>query len=93
MTGSKPRIRFSVIGLNHAHIYGQVRAVLEGGGELVQFYAAEPELIAPFAAFFPKAKLARSEDEILEDDSIQLILSASIPERRAALGVEVMNAI
>jgi hypothetical protein len=29
----KPRIKFSVIGLNHGHIYGHMRAVI-GGGEL-----------------------------------------------------------
>ncbi len=31
---SQPRIRFSVIGLNHNHIHGQVEAVRRGGGEL-----------------------------------------------------------
>lgn len=87
----KPQIRFSVIGLNHGHIYGQVRAVLSGGGELVQFYAKEPELVAPFAAAFPQAQLAHSEDEILADDSIQLIVSAAIPNERAPLGLKVMR--
>ncbi|MEZ4698680.1 MAG: twin-arginine translocation signal domain-containing protein, partial [Rhodothermales bacterium] len=45
---SRDRIRFAVIGLNHGHIYGQTDAVMTGGGELVSFYATEPELIAPF---------------------------------------------
>jgi Ni,Fe-hydrogenase I small subunit len=61
----KSRIRFSVIGLNHGHITGQTRAVLRGGGELVSFYAKEPDLIAGFQRQFPQAKLARSEQEIL----------------------------
>lgn len=92
MTGqAEPRIRFSVVGLNHAHIYAQVRAVIGGGGELVQFYAGEPELVAAFAASFPQAKLARHQDEILDDDSIQLVVSAAIPNERAPLGVEVMR--
>ena len=34
---SEPRIRFSVIGINHAHIYSQVDAVTRGGGQLVSF--------------------------------------------------------
>src|SRR5436190_16508576 len=87
----KPRIKFSVIGLNHGHINGQTRAVLRGGGELVSFYAKEPDLAAAFAKEFPQAKLARSEKEILEDKSIQLIVSASIPNERAPLGIEVMR--
>jgi predicted dehydrogenase len=88
---NKPRIRFAAIGLNHGHINGQVNAVLRGGGELVSFYAREPELIAKFRKDFPQAQLARSEKEILEDRSIQLIVSAAIPSERAPLGIEVMR--
>jgi predicted dehydrogenase len=88
---SSPKIRFAAIGLNHAHIYSQVGAVLRGGGELVSFYAKEPDLAAEFAKRYPQAKLAGSEKEVLEDGSIQLILSASIPEDRAPLGIEVMR--
>ncbi len=86
---NKPRIRFSVIGLNHGHIYGQTRAVI--GGELVSFYAREPELASSFSKQFPQARLARGEKEILEDRSIQLIVSASIPNERAPLGLAVMR--
>jgi predicted dehydrogenase len=88
---NKPLIRFSVIGLNHAHIYAQVNAVVGGGGELTRFYAAESELVSAFSAAFPQARLARHQDEILEDDSIQLVLSAAIPNERAPLGVKVMR--
>ncbi|MFN0111615.1 MAG: Gfo/Idh/MocA family protein [Blastocatellia bacterium] len=88
---SKARIRFSVIGLNHGHINSQTEAVLRGGGELVSFFAKEPNLAADFAKRFPQAKLARSEKEILEDKTIQLIVSASIPVDRAPLGIEVMR--
>ena len=84
-------IRFAAIGLNHGHINGQVETVIRGGGELVSFYAKEPELIAAFSKRFPQAKLARSEKEILEDKSIQLVVSASIPVERAPLGIRVMQ--
>src|SRR5262245_2019718 len=87
----KPRIKFSVIGLNHGHIYGQTRAVIGGGGELVSFFAKEPDLAAAFSKEFPQAKLAREEKEILEDRSIRLVVSASIPNERARLGVEAMR--
>ena len=85
------RIRFAAIGLNHGHIYGQVEAVQRGGGELVSFFAKEPELVAAFQRRYPNAKLARSESEILEDRSIQLVLSAAIPNERAPLGIRVMR--
>ncbi|WP_080058813.1 Gfo/Idh/MocA family protein [Spirosoma aerolatum] len=86
------RIRFSVIGMNHGHIYGQVGAVQRGGGELVSFYAKEPDLAAEFAKRFPQAKQAKSEAEILEDKSIQLVLTSAIANERAPLGIRVMKA-
>ena len=85
------RIKFAVIGLNHGHIYGQTEAVLRGGGELVSFYAPEADLAAAFAKRYPQAKQARSEKEILDNKSIQLVVSASIPNERAPLGVRVMQ--
>jgi predicted dehydrogenase len=84
-------IRFSAIGLNHGHIYGQVETVIRGGGELVSFFAKEPDLIAAFSKRYPQAKLARSEQEILDDKSIQLVVSAGIPVDRAPLGIRVMQ--
>ena len=85
------RIRFSVIGINHDHIHSQVGAVTRGGGQLVSFYAKEPDLASAFAKRYPQAQLARNENEILEDHSVQLILSSTIPEGRAPLGIEVMR--
>ena len=90
-TPSKPRLRFAVIGINHNHINGQVAAVLRGGGELVSLYATEPDLIKDFQTRFPQARLARSEDEILQDASIQLVVSSIVPVQRAPLGVRVMR--
>jgi predicted dehydrogenase len=87
----RPRIRFAAIGLNHDHINGQCQAVIRGGGELVSVFAKEPDLAAAFMKRFPTAKLARSEREILDDSSIQLVVSASIPNERAPLGIEVMR--
>jgi predicted dehydrogenase len=87
----KRSLKFSVIGVNHDHIYAQVEAVRRGGGELVSFYAKEPELAAAFSKHYPDVKLAGSEKEILEDPSVKLILSSSIPADRAPLGIEVMR--
>jgi predicted dehydrogenase len=71
---SQPTIRFSAIGLNHGHIYGQVGALLQAGAES-----------------YPQARLARSADEILEDETIHLVASAAIPCERAPLGITVMK--
>jgi predicted dehydrogenase len=80
-----------VIGVNHDHIHGQVGAVRRGGGQLISFYAKEPDLADAFARRYPEAKVARSQQEILDDPSIRLILSAAIPEDRAPIGIEAMR--
>ncbi len=85
------RIRFAAIGLNHSHISGQVDTVIRGGGQLVSFFAKETDLAGAFAKRFPDAKLARSEREILDDPSIQLVVSAAVPSERAPLGIEAMR--
>lgn len=84
-------VRFAVAGMSHDHIYGMVDAMIRGGGVLVSVYAAEPERGAAFLKQYPQTKAAMSEDEILNDASIQLVLSSAIPNQRAPLGIRVMR--
>ncbi len=87
----QPVIRFAAIGLNHPHIYGQVDLLLQAGAELASFYAVEPDLVARFAQVYPQARLVAGPREILEDESIHLVVSAGIPCERAPLGIAVMR--
>ena len=88
---TQPHIYFGVIGLNHIHIYGQTNLLLRAGAELISFYAQEPDLIAKFAQTYPQVRQARSSQEILEDDTLQLIVSAAIANERAPLGIAAMQ--
>lgn len=85
------KIKFAVININHPHIYGMTDAIKRGGGELVSVYAKEADLLAAFVKAYPDVKQAKSEAEILEDASIQLVLSSGIPDERAPLGIRVMR--
>ena len=40
---------------------------------------------------FPQVKVARTEAEVLEDKTTQLIVSAAIPDERAPLGIRAMK--
>jgi len=84
-------IRFAAIGLNHSHIYGQVNLLLREGAEFVAFHAPEDELAIPFAEKLPQARRVADKRAILEDNSIQLVLVASILNERAAVSIEVMR--
>jgi predicted dehydrogenase len=80
-----------VIGINHNHILGMVDSLIAGGGQLVAVYSKEPELLPDFTKKFPNVKIVKSEAEILEDKSIQLVASAAIPVDRAPIGIRVMQ--
>ncbi len=66
-------------------------ALIRGGGQLVKVFAEDPVQVAAFRAKFGDVPLARSEAEILDDPSIQLVAGAPIPNRRAPLGIRVMR--
>jgi predicted dehydrogenase len=87
----KNRIKFAVCGMSHDHIYGMILAVIRGGGELVAAWAGEPDKLATFKARFPNVKIAATQDEIVDDPAIQLILSSQVASERAPLGVRAMR--
>lgn len=88
---AKHHIKFAVCGMSHDHIYGMVGAIERGGGELVSAWGSEPDKLAAFAKRFPNVKIVKAQDEILNDPTIQLVLSSQIANERAPLGVQVMK--
>ncbi len=84
-------IKFAVCGMSHDHIYGMVGAIQRGGGELVAAWGGEEDKLAAFAKRFSNVKIVRTQDEILSDVSIQLVLSSQIASERATLGVRAMT--
>ncbi len=86
-----PRLNFSVIGINHGHIYSQIEAVIRGGGKFISFFAKEDDLAAALQKRYPAVKRVTDEKAILEDNTIQLVLSAAIPNERGPIGIRVMK--
>ena len=84
-------IKFAVCGMSHDHIYGMIGAIQRGGGELVAAWGGEEDKLAAFTKRFPNVKIAKTQDEIIEDPSIQLVLSSQIANERAPIGVRVMK--
>lgn len=82
---------FSVIGLDHGHIYAMVNGLTEAGATLKDVYDPDPAKVNAFIDRFPCAHPVSCADEILLDSSIQLVASAIRPDKRASLGVAVMK--
>jgi predicted dehydrogenase len=90
-TAPKYTVKFAVIGLDHIHVNHLTDALRRGGGELVSVHSTNPGALAEFRQRYGDVKVAGSEDEILNDPSIQLVASAAIPDLRAPLGMRVMR--
>lgn len=83
---------FAAAHLDHGHIYGQCRGLVDAGATLKRVYDPDSAKMAEFQKAFPEAKAAASPDEILNDPEIRLVASAAIPSERAGLGCRVMLA-
>lgn len=84
-------IRYATIGLDHQHGFYQNRELVEAGYELVSFWTSEPHHIARHQQEFPHVPLARSPEEILEDESIEMINCAAVNSERAGIGINAMQ--
>ena len=82
--------RFSVIGLDHGHIFAMANGLLEAGAELVGVYDDDQNKAEDFVKRYPGCRLM-DRDAIISDSSIQLVASAIRPDRRVSLGIEVME--
>ena len=87
----KGEFPFAAMHLNHAHIYGMCRGLIEAGAELCAVYDPDPNKVSSFLQQFPEVEVARTEEQILSDRRINLVAAADIPDRRAALGFRVME--
>ncbi len=92
-TAVKPKysIKFAVCGMSHDHIHGMVGAVQRGGGVLVAAWGGEEDKVAEFRRRYPGIKIAATQDEIINDPSIQLVLSSQIANERAGIGIRAMK--
>lgn len=88
----KDDFRFSVIGLKHGHVFAMTNGLLEAGATLVSVHDDDAGLVEMFCRRYPGVVVADGEEGILNDDSIQLVVSAALPCMRAALGIRVMEA-
>jgi predicted dehydrogenase len=85
-------LRFGVIGLDHRHIYDQVRGLLDAGAQCAGYWTAPGAVTeAGFKERFPDIPKLDDRRQLLEDPSIQLITCAAIPRDRAAHAVEAMR--
>jgi predicted dehydrogenase len=91
--GAKPdySIKFAVCGMSHDHIYGMIGAIQRGGGVLAAAWGGEQDKLATFRKRFPDVKIVATQEEIINDPSVQLVLSSQIANERAGIGIRAMK--
>src|ERR1043166_6187696 len=89
---SRP-IRFAAIGLDHRHIYEMTGRLLDLGCACAGYWTeGEPQPLAGFVRRYPHIPRFADKRRLLEDATVQLILTAAIPCDRAAIAIEAMRA-
>jgi predicted dehydrogenase len=92
-TGAGDGIRFAAVGLDHSHIFGQISGLLGQGCRLVGIGSDDRDASVATEVWrrWPDAPWFDDPEELLQDDQIDLIVTAAVPDRRAPIAVQAMR--
>ena len=87
------KLRIAAMGIEHRHIFGQLKGMLDLGCECKGWWTEnENKISQDFKKKYSTIPRAFNKSILLEDPEIDLILIADIPVKRGPLAVECMNA-
>ena len=86
-------LKLGILGIEHRHIYGQLNSMQKIGSTCEKWWTEGDPVgtVKDFAAEYPQLERVADKQQILEDDSIDLILIAAIPNERAQLAIQAMR--
>ena len=89
----KKSLTLGVMGIDHGHIFDMLDEMIKEGCNCNHFWTeGSPLTLKEFNKKYPNIKRVENKDEILTDDTIDMILISSIPKNRADLSVEALRA-
>lgn len=90
---SPPPVRFGVIGIDHRHIYHLVEGLLQAGATCAGFVAepSDPRVLQGVRERFPQLEALDAAERLLEDPSVDLIVTAAVPAQRAGIALAAMR--
>ncbi|MGN6220678.1 MAG: Gfo/Idh/MocA family protein [Microbacterium sp.] len=83
---------FAAVGLHHAHIYGMTDGLIGAGATVTWVFDEDPARVASFTERYPTARVASSEQQVLDDPEVRLVATAAIPSERASIGLRAIEA-
>ncbi len=86
-------LKLGILGIDHGHIFGMLSNMLKEGCSAELYWSDGPAVTeAKFGEVFPTLEKADDRRRILDDPSIDMILISAVPEDRADLAIEAMQA-
>jgi predicted dehydrogenase len=91
---STDTVRFAAVGLDHAHIHGQIAGLIEAGAEFVAMATDDPSaaIAAQVRERYPDVPVVDDPAELIDRDGIDLIVTAAVPDRRGPIAVAALRA-
>jgi len=85
--------RFAVIGLDHRHVYELTQFLIEAGMQCAGYWpiTTDAHVLEGFRKRFPTIQAVDEQFRLLDDPTIQVIASASVPRDRAPLAIAAMR--
>lgn len=86
-------LRFAAVGLDHSHAFDQIEGLLGQGCELTGLSSDERDsaVAQTCRRRWPDAPWVDDSTQLLHDPSIDLVVTAAIPDRRAAIAIEALS--
>ncbi|GAA0310400.1 Gfo/Idh/MocA family protein [Kineococcus aurantiacus] len=86
-------MRFAAVGLDHAHAFGQIAGLLGQGCELVGLATDDRDaaVARAVAQRWPDVPWSDDPDELLTDPSVDLVVTAAVPDRRGPIAVRALR--
>ena len=89
----KKSLTLSIIGIDHGHIFDMLDEMIKEGCKCNHFWTeGSPLTLKEFIKKYPNIKRVENKSEILNDDTVDIILISSIPKDRAKLSIESLKA-
>jgi len=86
-----PPIRLAAVGLDHIHVLAQVAALVGAGAELAAIHPPSGPLAPLLIRAYPDAAAVADLRSILEDERIDVLVTAAVPDERADLAIAAMR--
>jgi predicted dehydrogenase len=92
VTSTQP-VRFAAVGLDHAHVHGQIAGLIKAGAEFVAMATDDPSsgVANQVRERYPDVPYVDDGDELIARDDLDLIVTAAVPDRRGPIAVAALR--